>query len=423
MLAVIHLTREATMAANKAYATSDRPTRLAAVLACAVIISGTVLGLSGMDLVLPAVPSLPDVFDTSVATAQLVLALYVAGSAIGLLAFGSLAAHIGRRRLFILSLVLFAVSSAISALSTSIEVLNITRFLQGAAASGPAVLAPGLIRNLFSELGAIRAIAAMGSIESLTPGLAPILGAWLFSAYGWEASFTVTAALTGLLVLIILMRPSLLPSIGTKQAGSGGSYGRLLKNPTYLRYALGHALVLGGLLTFVFSAPAVIVQTMDGTIDDFIIMQVVGVTTFIISANVAGHLVARFGVERVIMAGAVISVTGTIALLTYSLFGQNDPTHLKYLFWLLNVGLGVRGGPGFVRALSAAEGDDDRASALLIFFVTMIASGCTALVAPFITTGLWTLTLAVFFIVLPSLLLMLFIAPYEPPAEEPAEQN
>ncbi len=411
------------MAPDKAYATSQRPTRFAAVLACAVIISGTVLGLSGMDLVLPAIPSLPDVFNTSIASSQLVLATYVAGSAIGLLMFGSLAAFVGRRKLFIISLVLFAASSAAATLSTNIDVLNVTRFLQGISASGPAVLAPGLIRNLFSELGAIRAIAAMGSIESLTPGLAPILGAFLFRHYGWEASFLLTAALTGMLVLIILARPSLLPSIGTKQAGEGGSYGKLLKNAKYLRYALGHASVLGGLLTFVFSAPAVIVETMGGTIDDFIIMQVVGVTTFIVASNSAGHLVARFGVERVIMAGAIVSVVGTLALMAYAFLGSNNPEHLRYLFWLLNVGLGLRGGPGFVRALSAAKGDDDRASALLIFFVTMLASGCTALVAPFITMGLSASTVAVFFIVLPSLLLMLFIAPFEPADAEPSTET
>ncbi len=405
------------MSDDPVYETSSRPARATALLACAVIISGTVLGLSGMDLVLPAVPSMPEIFSTSVASSQLVLALYVAGSAAGLLIFGSLASFIGRRRLFIGSLALFAITSAIASLSTSIETLNITRLLQGAAASGPAVLAPGLIRNLFSELGSIRAIAAMGSIEALTPGLAPILGAWLYSGYGWQASFTLTAALTAVLVLVILLRPGLIPSIGTKQNTGVGSYMRLLKNPTYLRYSLGHALVLGGLLTFVFSAPAIIVQTMGGDIDDFILMQMVGVGIFIVAANVSGHLVKWLGVERVIMAGTIIALAGSLALLGYALFGVNDPGHLKYLFWLLNVGLGIRGGPGFVRALSAADGDDDRASALLIFFVTMIASGSTALVAPFITLGLWTLTIVVFAIVLPSLLLMLFIKPLAAPVE------
>lgn len=397
--------------------TAARPSKTQALVACAAIISGTVLGLAGTDLVLPAVPAMPEIFGTTIAASQLVMALYVAGTSIGLLAFGSLAGYIGRRRLFIGSLALFAITSGAAAFAPSIETLNILRFLQGAAASGPAVLAPGLIRSLFSELGSIRAISAMGSIEALTPGLAPILGAWLFSHYGWQASFTITAFSVAALFMLMLVKPKLLPSIGTKENSGPGSYKKLLTNSTYLRYAVGHALVLGGLLTFVFSAPAVIVETMGGTIEDFIIMQIVGVSIFIVAANVSGHLVKWFGVERVIWAGTILALLGGTILLGYALFGTNNPGHLKGLFWVLNMGLGVRGGPGFVRALSAADGDDDRASALLIFFITAVAAGGTALVAPFITSGLVALTAAVFAIILPSLLLMIFIKPLQAPPQ------
>lgn len=386
-----------------------------AVIACAVIIAGTVLGLMGVDLVLPAVPDFPRLFNTTTATSQLVLALYVAGSAIGLLTFGSLASYIGRRRLFIATLALFALLSGMAAFTSTIESLNVIRIFQGAAASGAAVLAPGLIRSLFSELGAIRAIAAMGSIESLAPGLAPILGAWLYAGYGWTASFTLTAILAASLSFLLFLKPRLLPSIGIKENNTPGRYIDIIRNPTFLRYALSHSCVLGGLLTFVFTAPAVIIQTMGGTIDDFIWMQIIGVTSFIIVSNFSGFFVKWFGVERVIMAGTVIALLGALLLLSYARYGSNDPAHLKGLFWLLNVGLGVRGGPGFVRALSAAKGDDDRASALLILFITLTASGCTALVAPFISNGLLTLTIATVLIILPALALMLFVAPLRTP--------
>lgn len=396
---------------------------LSPLVACAAIIACTVLGLAGTDLVLPAVPALPQVFGATTAESQLVLALYVGGSSIGLFFFGSLSSHMGRRRLFIVSLALFSVASALAATASSIETLNIVRFLQGAAAAGPAVLAPGLIRSLFSELGTIRAIAAMGSIESLTPGLAPILGAWLFSHYGWQSSFTVTAAIGLALCAIFIALPRLLPSIGTKADAGPGSYRQIIGNATYLRYALSHACVLGGLLTFVFSAPAVIAETMGGTIDDFIMMQIVGVSTFIVVSNLSGSLVKRFGVELVIMAGTVIATLGGLALLLYALLGTNDPAHLKFVFWILNVGLGVRGGPGFVRALSAAGGDDDRASALLIFFITATAAGGTALVAPLIEFGIVPLTIAVALIVGMAQVLMLVIKPLAPPTEKANEES
>ncbi|PCI58752.1 MAG: hypothetical protein COB37_12485, partial [Kordiimonadales bacterium] len=76
----------------------------ARLLACATIIAGTVMGLAGIDLVLPAVPEMPGIFNTDTASSQLVLALFVAGTMVGLITFGSLAEHFGRRKLFIGSL-------------------------------------------------------------------------------------------------------------------------------------------------------------------------------------------------------------------------------------------------------------------------------------------------------------------------------
>ncbi|MCJ9428479.1 MFS transporter [Kordiimonas marina] len=405
--------------------TPDRPSlpeghpgHTRAIIACATVISGTVLGLSGIDLVLPAVPSMPAIFGTDIATSQLVLAAYVAGTAVGLLLFGVLAGHFGRRRLFIASLAGFGIVSLAAAMTDNIWELIALRVLQGAIGSGPAVLAPGLIRNLFDEIGTVRAISAMGSIESLVPGFAPILGAWLFVAHGWQASFTVTGTATLVVVAIVALIPHLLPHIGTKSSHQMSGYRALAGNPTFLRYAVSHALVLGGLLTFVFSAPAVIITTMGGTISDFILMQAIGVGTFVVTANMSGTLVKRFGIETVITAGTAIATFGALALALYGAFGPNNPHHLAYLFWILNTGLGVRGGPGFVRAIAAGGGDDDRASALAILAIMGVSSGCTALVAPLIPYGLAAVTGAILLIVAPALLLIIRLKPLEdnPPA-------
>ena len=59
----------------------------------ALLVCGTVLGLAGIDLVLPAIPSLPMSISGSIESAQLVLATFAAGTAVGLLIFGELGAR------------------------------------------------------------------------------------------------------------------------------------------------------------------------------------------------------------------------------------------------------------------------------------------------------------------------------------------
>jgi MFS transporter, DHA1 family, multidrug resistance protein len=354
--------------------------------AFALIASGTLLGIAGTDLVLPAVPSLPSALGGTVAGAQLVLAAFVGGAGLGLLLFGELGARFDQRWLLAGSLALYAGLSAVAAAAPSLDALVALRLAQGAAGSAAAVFAPGMIRAIFDDAGALRAIGLLGSIEAVAPALAPVLGVWLLHWGGWPASFQLLAALSLLLALAVVAFRHLLPRLAP--VPSHGGYARLLRNPVFLRYALSQALTLGGLLVFVFGAPAVIVRTMGGTLTDFVIMQVTGIIFFILAASFAGRLAERVGAERLIVGGTLLSAAGTAALLGYGLAGGLSPLAIAMLFVPVNLGLGLRGPPGFLRAILASRGDDARAAALVVLAILLTTSAGTAAAAPFITHGL-----------------------------------
>ena len=355
-------------------------------LAFALIVSGTVLGLAGTDLVLPAVPALPAALGGTPAGAQLVLAAFVAGAGLGLLLFGELGARFDQRRLLAGSLLLYALLSAAAAAAPALGLLIVLRLLQGAAGAAAAVFAPGMIRSMFDDEGAVRAMGVLGSIESLVPALAPVLGVWLLSLGGWRLSFELIAALSLLLALVVTLMRDRLPRLAPMP--QGGGYVRLLRDSVFLRYALSQALTLGALLTFVFGAPAVFLGTMGGTLTDFIVMQVTGIAFFILGANVAGRLAGRLGAEPTILGGSALSAAGPLAILAYALAGGSDPLNVALLCIPMGLGLGLRGPPGFMHAVLAARGDDARGAALVILFILLTAAGGTSAAAPFITEGL-----------------------------------
>ncbi|VAV91883.1 hypothetical protein MNBD_ALPHA02-372 [hydrothermal vent metagenome] len=383
----------------------------AKILACVLIVSGTVVGLAGIDLVLPSIPALPDIFHTGIGEVQLVLAAYVGGASIGFLTFGVLASRMDRRILFLWSLAAFSVLSFLCIMTDNIWQLIGLRFLQGAVSSAPAVIAPGMIRQLFSKIAAVRVISLLGSIESLVPALAPILGVWLSGQFGWTASFLVTGFSALVICIILVVRPRILPGHAARHSRDLGGYMKLLANKTFMRYGLSHACVLGGLLIFVFSLPVVIVETMGGTIEDFIYIQVCGVASFIITSNVAGTAVRHYGFETVIKTGTIMAVGSSLFVVGYALWGGNDPHILIPAFIPLNAGLGLRGGSGFMKALEAADHDDARGSALIILWVTAIAALGTAALAPFISAGLMVLALGVSLVILPAWILLKTIPP------------
>ncbi len=381
-------------------------------LTFALLVCGTVIGLAGIDLVLPAIPSLPDHIDGSLERAQLVLASFAAGTALGLLIFGELGARFDQRALLIGALILYASLSFVAAYSESISELITVRFFQGLASSAPAVFAPGMIKSMFDEKGALKAIGLMGSIESLTPAFAPVLGAWLLTFTDWRASFFLTTVLSlTLAVTIFFIGGTSLKSKSQKSTSllNTQSYFSLFANREFIRQGLSHACTLGGLLIFVFGAPTVIITTMGGSLSTFVVMQIIGITLFVISANLSGKLVSRFGHENMILFGSFLSAFGCIAIYLFATFGNNNPQWLWLLFAPVNLGLGLRGPPGFYQAVVASGENDSRGAALLILLILGVAALGTAAVAPLISLGLIPLSSAAACVAISSVIVLILL--------------
>ncbi len=351
-----------------------------------VLVLGTTIGLAGTDLILPAVPFLPDAIGGTQILAQHVLSAFVLGTGAGLILFGHMGARFDQRWLLIAALLVYAATSFLAALAGSITTLIALRFVQGLSAAAPAVFAPGIIKSMFSEAGAVRALGLIASVESAVPALAPIAGVWLLTIFGWTASFSAVGLMATATAIFTLISFKSLPPPRRERVESG--FRRLAVNKSFVRHALGQAFTLGGLLTFVFGAPVMIVQSLGGTISDFVILQVTGVSCFILAANFTGAWVKRAGAEFVVMFGSSLAAIAAIVIVVYGLFGDDNPITLAALFAPMNMGLGMRGPPGFYLAIASAENNESQGSALVLLTTFVIAASGTTVAAPFLNQGL-----------------------------------
>lgn len=370
-----------------------------------LLVAGTVIGIAGTDLVLPAIPGLPRALGGTLGQAQLVLAAFTAGAGVGLLAFGELGARYDRRNLLLISLISFGVVSALACFATSMPMLIALRALQGAAGSAAAVFAPGVVSSIYGKERAVAKLGLLGSVESMAPAFAPILGLWLLAVGDWRANFIVLSAAAFLLAIWVAWRMA--PIAPNQQVQGSHGYHHLMVNYRFQRQALSHACTLGALLVFVFGAPTVFTHRLAGTLEDFIYMQLFGITFFVIASNVTGRLVTRYGAEPVILGGTALSAFGGCSLLLYGLVGGTSLTVVTILFLALNAGLGFRGPPGFHAAVVESEGDDARGAALVVLAILGTTSIGTAIVAIFIEDGLIPLAGASAALALIALLLCL----------------
>jgi len=148
---------------------------------------------------------------------------------------------------------------------------------------------------------------------------------------------------------------------------------------------------------------------MNSGLSTFVIMQLIGISLFISSANLSDRLVEKFSAEIMIFVGSLITATGCIALFLFAVFGNGNPKWLWLIFAPVNLGLGLRGPPGFYHAVVAAGYNDSRGAALLILFILGIAAAGTAIVAPFISQGLVPLSATAAIVAVSSVIILILL--------------
>src|SRR5947208_3850205 len=151
-----------------------------------------------------ALPALQINLNATAADVQWVIESYALLLSALLPVGGSLGDHYGRRRVFLLGVVIFAVASGLCGFAGNIGQLIAARALQGL---GAALLVPGslaIISNSFSEQERGRAIGVWSGLSAITTGIGPVLGGWLIEHVSWRAVFFINLPLALVVVLISL---------------------------------------------------------------------------------------------------------------------------------------------------------------------------------------------------------------------------
>ncbi|MGB9469187.1 MAG: MFS transporter, partial [Candidatus Acidiferrum sp.] len=127
-----------------------------------------------------------------------VLTSYLAANAIILPMSGWLAAIIGRKRYFMLSLFVFTLSSLLCGLSPSLPVLLFFRGVQGIAGGGLQPMAQAILNDAFPPEKRAIAFALYGISAVLAPTVGPMLGGWIIDSYSWRWIFFMTLPVVSL---------------------------------------------------------------------------------------------------------------------------------------------------------------------------------------------------------------------------------
>ena len=162
-------------------------------------VTATVLG-SGMaaldaTVVGIALPAIGRDFHAGIASLQWVVNAYTLTLAGLLLLGGTLGDSYGRRKVFVIGTVWFAIASLLCGIAPNVGVLIAARALQGV---GGALLTPGslaILQASFAEEDRMAAIGAWSGLGGVATAIGPFLGGWLIAAVSWRLVFFINLPL------------------------------------------------------------------------------------------------------------------------------------------------------------------------------------------------------------------------------------
>ena len=142
-------------------------------------------------------------FDTTVTTIQAIITLYCLVMAMLMLTGGKIGDIIGRRRAFVIGLVIYSAGSALTAVSQSVLMLALGwSVLEGIGAALVLPALAALIAGNFEGASRRTAYAVIGGVAGAGIAIGPILGGWATTELSWRVVFAGEVVLVALILVL-----------------------------------------------------------------------------------------------------------------------------------------------------------------------------------------------------------------------------
>jgi DHA1 family bicyclomycin/chloramphenicol resistance-like MFS transporter len=177
--------------------------RAALITFCGLLLS---VSAFSCDITLPAFFSMQRDLGTSIELVQAVVPIFLMAQAIGQMVFGPISDRFGRKPVIVGGLALYLAGTAIALLAHSIGAVHVGRAAQGFGSACGIAVGRAVLRDVSHGPALAQAMALAMAIFALGPISAPLLGYGLVAIGGWRAIFVGMALFAACLLAFALLR-------------------------------------------------------------------------------------------------------------------------------------------------------------------------------------------------------------------------
>ncbi len=264
----------------------------------------TAIGPFATDMYLPGFLAIARGLKTDIARVGLSLTSYFIGVSIGQIIYGPLLDRYGRKKPLMLGLLVYTAASVGCALSSTIHVLVAMRFLAGFGACVGMAGSRAVVRDLFSGTEMARMLSLLMMVFGIAPIVAPTIGSFVVSAFGWQYIFLVLAAI-GLLVFLAMSKflqetKGHDASISLHPKNVMLEYVEVFRNRAFVTYGLLAATATAGFFAYIAGSAFVYMGLLGFTETEFGLIYGGNVIGLVLSNQVNRILLKKYSAAQIL---------------------------------------------------------------------------------------------------------------------------
>ena len=327
-----------------------------------------------LDMYLPAVPHMTQVFDTSESVVNFTLVGFFFFMAVGILLFGPLSDKYGRKSMLLLGTGVYAIFSAACAIAPTIGFLIVARIVQALGAGCMMAVSTALIKDSFEKRTRDVVLAVVQAMAVIAPMLAPIVGAWIVTVSGWRMTFWVLVAMAILCFTAVLLLQETIPAEernkGSVLSNLGGLY-KVGKNTGFSLFLLTVGVLSAPYMAYISVCSYIYIDFFSLSETTYSYFFAVNSAAAILGPVAYLRLNARIGAKSFMKIAVILSLVCGLLLI---FFGSIAP--LVFLLCFLPFTIAESAVRPFSTAilLNQQESDIGSASALINFTHTVLGS-------------------------------------------------
>jgi len=350
----------------------------------------TMIGPFTIDSYLPSFPAIEAEYGISRPLLSQSLSFYLAAFAIATLIFGPLADRLGRRKVILISLLLYTAASIGCALANDYSTFIFYRIMQGITAAGGLVAGRAIIRDIFNPKDAHHALSRIMMLFAIAPAIAPVIGGWLHDFFGWHSVFYFLAFYSSLIFILAFLRipETLTPEMQQSfhPINVARVYGRTLKHKRFQFLIFIVACYFSGLFLYIAGSPTIIFDFLKLDSNHFAVMFFPMVGGLIVGSWFSGRVAHHWPVEKTIKLALTLMISGSILNMAQAFWLTPMTLATVIPLTLYTCGIGIAMPAMTVLALDCFPNNRGTASALQGFVQMMGNALIASLAVPLLHT-------------------------------------